>query len=196
MAPSSFSKLSFGCGLVLLLLSSRSVFSFQTLRPCSCFTPTTVTVTSSCDGTRLTSKSTTTRKQQSIVVLYDAADDDWISLTEDHAVRKRILEKGSSGTTVVAQPGQTIEMEYVGTLGKIDWDVEGVIDCWLSEQQGLDGLADLFRQQNIDVTKLMDPTFFTEDYVTKTFGLSNKIQIKKLVMAAKSLAKSVATVAC
>lgn len=113
---------------------------------------------------------------------------DWISLTADNAVRKRVLEEGSG--TEIASPGQTAEIDYIGTLGDIDWDVEGVIDCWLTEQQGLDGLADIFREQDLDAVKLMDPTFFTEDFVAETFGLSNKIQIKKLVMAAKRLAKA------
>lgn len=95
------------------------------------------------------------------------------------------------GDGTLAQSGQTVEIDYVGTLGEIDWDVEGVISCWLLSQQGLDGLADGFRDANIDSTKLMDTTFFTEAFVADTLGVSNKIQIKKLVMASKRLAKAV-----
>lgn len=147
--------------LIIVLLSSRSVRSFQPL-------------------------GWTTKRTRPSTFLYSAGD--WISLSEDNAVQKQVLEEGSGAQ--VAQPGQTVEIDYIGTLGEIDWDVKGVIECWLAEQQGLEGLADGFREKKVDAAKLMDPTFFTEDFVAETFGLSNKIQIKKLVMASKRLAKA------
>ena len=153
--------------LFIILLSSRSVRSFQPL-----------------GSSLLTTTKSTTIATRQCTFLYA-----WISLTEDNnAVQKQVLEEGSG--TQVAQPGQTVEIDYIGTLGEIDWGVEGVIECWLVEQQGLEGLADGFREKKIDAAKLMDPTFFTEDFVAETFGLSNKIQIKKLVMASKRLAKA------
>jgi FKBP-type peptidyl-prolyl cis-trans isomerase len=114
----------------------------------------------------------------------------WIYLTDDRAVRKRILEEGSGETT--AQLGQTVSIDYKGTLGEINWDTQGVIDCWLLSQQGLAGLVDAFREADIDAAKLIDDTFFTEDFCRTTLNLSNKIQIKKLVMASRRLARSVA----
>jgi FKBP-type peptidyl-prolyl cis-trans isomerase len=116
--------------------------------------------------------------------------ENWIYLTDDKAVRKRILQEGSGETT--AQLGQTVAIDYIGNLGEIDWDTQGVIDCWLLSQQGLDGLVDAFQEANIDAAKLMDDTFFTEDLCRNVMSLSNKFQIKKLVMASRRLAKSVA----
>ena len=151
-------------GCSLLIASSRPVFSFQNV------------------GSTIFA---TTRRETPFPLKASAGD--WISLTDDHAVQKRIIQEGSGG---LAQAGQTVEIDYVGTLGDIDWDVEGVIDCWLLSQQGLEGLADGFRTEGIDAAKLMDPTFFTEDFVSDALGLSNKIQIKKLVMASKRLTKA------
>lgn len=142
----------------------------------------TVPATSNVRFTKRGSSTTTIISSQS------SAASDWVSLTEDGAVQKRIIEEGSGDQP---EAGATVEIDYVGTLGDMDWDVKGTIDCWLSSQQGLDGLADGFRDANIDAAKLMDPTLFTDDFVAKTLSLSNKIQIKKLVMAAKRLAKVV-----
>jgi hypothetical protein len=113
--------------------------------------------------------------------------DDWISLAENGSVQKRILEPG---TGEVPQEGSEVEVEYVGTLvGEGDWSVEDVVDCWLKNQQGLDHLADAFVAAEIDGSKLMDTSFFTEDFLMNELGLSNKIQCKKLVMASKRLTK-------
>jgi hypothetical protein len=109
-------------------------------------------------------------------------------LTADGAVQKRLLEAGSGASP---KKGNTVQIDYVGTIGKVDWDVDGVIDCWLLSQQGLEKLANGFREANIDAFKLMDNSVFTEEFVANTFNLSNKIQVKKLVMAAKRLAKTV-----
>lgn len=122
------------------------------------------------------------------LLIVPTASLDWISLTEDKAVQKRVREKG---TGAQAQVGQKVEIDYVGTLRAIDWDVPGVIDCWLSTLQGLEGLADGFEEHEITANKLMDPDFFTEEFVTEKLGLSNRIQVKKLVMAAKRLSKMV-----
>jgi hypothetical protein len=113
--------------------------------------------------------------------------EDWISLAENGSVQKRILEPG---TGEVPQQGSEVEVEYVGTLvGEGDWGVQDVVDCWLKNQQGLDHLADAFVAAEIDGSKLMDTSFFTEDFLMNELELTNKIQCKKLVMAAKRLAK-------
>jgi len=116
-------------------------------------------------------------------------NDGWVSLTDDGAVKKKIVMEGSGS---LPQIGKIVEIDYVGTLGQIDWDVEGVVDCWLSSQQGLENLADKFREHNIDATKLIDLNFFNEDFCAEALGLTSKIQIKKLVMASKRLAKAAA----
>ncbi|CAB9516893.1 Peptidyl-prolyl cis-trans isomerase [Seminavis robusta] len=120
-------------------------------------------------------------------------DDDWISLTDDHAVRKRILQAGTStgDSDNIGQFSQ-VTLDYTGTLGEIDWDTDGVIDCWLSSQQGMDHLVDAVRDAQLTAAQLLDESYFTEDFVATTLGVSNnKIQIKKLVMAAKRLQKAV-----
>jgi len=117
----------------------------------------------------------------------DADADDWISLDEQDptAVRKRILEPGQGG---VVSPGSEVEIEYEGTLAIRDWNAHDVVTCWLSQQQGLEALAPAFLEHDITIDKLVDTdTFLTPDFVTSTLGLSNKIQGKKLIMAAKRL---------
>lgn len=113
------------------------------------------------------------------------AEGDWVSLAD--GVRKRVIEEGKKD---VAQEGSEVEVDYLGMLhGEKDWTVQDVVDCWLKNQQGLDHLADAFVEAGIDGNKLMDADFFTEDFVTNELGVSNKIQCKKLVMAAKRIGK-------
>lgn len=119
-------------------------------------------------------------------IFHASQNSDWISLTDDSAVQKRILKEGSGER---AKTGNVVEIDYVGTLGEIDWDVQGVVDCWLMSQQGLDGLQDGFRNANIDAKKLLDDSFFTESFLSEALGVSNKIQAKKTIMAAKRLSK-------
>jgi hypothetical protein len=116
---------------------------------------------------------------------HQAVGGDWIALTDDGAVKKRILREGDGE---LISNGSEVEVEYVGTLESLEnWGVDDVIDCWLKNLQGLDHLADAFQEAKIDGSKLMDTHFFTEDFVAGTLGVSNKIQCKKLVMAAKRL---------
>ena len=109
----------------------------------------------------------------------------WVSLAD--GVRKRVIEEGEGD---IAHEGSEVEVDYVGTLqGEADWTVQDVVDCWLKNQQGLALLCDAFVEAGIDGKKLMDTDFFTEDFVTNELGVSNKIQCKKLVMAAKRIGK-------
>jgi len=113
------------------------------------------------------------------------AKGEWVSLAD--GVRKRVIEEGEGEP---AQEGSEVEVDYVGTFhGEQDWTVQDVVDCWLKNQQGLDHLTDAFVEAGIDGNKLMDTEFFTEDFVSDELGVSNKIQCKKLVMAAKRIAK-------
>lgn len=110
---------------------------------------------------------------------------EWASLAD--GVKKRVIREGEGE---VAQEGSEVEVDYVGTLhGERDWAVDDVVECWLKNQQGLDHLADAFIKAEIDGNKLMDTNFFTEDFVMNELGVSNKIQCKKLVMAAKRIGK-------
>mmetsp|Transcript_20464 Transcript_20464/g.40540 ORF Transcript_20464/g.40540 Transcript_20464/m.40540 type:complete len:274 (+) Transcript_20464:101-922(+) len=114
-------------------------------------------------------------------------DEKWIPLTDNEKVCKLILEEGTGGIPV---QGSTVELEYTGTLlGEADWTTQDVTECWLSQLQGLDHLKSAFVQNDIDGSKLMDTSYFTEEFCLEQLGLSNKIQAKKLVMAAKRLAK-------
>ena len=110
---------------------------------------------------------------------------DWVTLAE--SVRKIVLEEGSGE---LPQPGSAVELEYTGTLlGEIEWSTDDVVRCWLSNLQGLDTLADTFMEKNIDGSKLMDSSYFTEEFCLRELEIANKIQAKKLVMAAKRIAR-------
>lgn len=112
-------------------------------------------------------------------------DDDWVTLAE--SVRKIVLEDGSGE---LPKPGSDVELEYTGTLrGETEWSTDEVVRCWLSNLQGLDSLAEIFIEQEIDGSKLMDSTYFTEEYCLGELGIENKIQAKKLVMAAKRISR-------
>lgn len=119
--------------------------------------------------------------------------EDWISLvdTENNAnespVIKLIREDGHGD---VPLKGSTVEIEYTGTLaGEKGWSAQDVVSCWLSELQGLNHLSDIFLEKGVDGSMLMDETKFNDDYCLNELGISNKIQAKKLVMAAKRVAK-------
>lgn len=119
------------------------------------------------------------------------SDEEWIPLvdatgdSEMPAVRKRIMEEGEGD---LPQKGSAIELEYAGTLlSETDWSATDVVECWLSQLQGLDHLSSEFLENDIDGSKLLDDSFFTEAYCMDHLGISNKIQAKKLVMAWKRL---------
>ncbi|KAL7525505.1 hypothetical protein ACHAXR_001040 [Thalassiosira sp. AJA248-18] len=122
----------------------------------------------------------------------DLTGGDWISLvdatdSELPAVRKQIIQEGEGD---LPSKGSTIELEYTGTLlGEKEWSTNDVVECWLSQLQGLDQLAPTFLENEIDGTKLMDDSYFTEAYCMEQLGISNKIQAKKLIMASRRLIK-------
>jgi len=102
-------------------------------------------------------------------------------------VRKHIMEEGEGD---LPSKGSTVELEYTGTLlGEKDWSVNDVVECWLSNLQGLDQFTPQFLENEIDGTKLMDDSFFTEEYCMDQLGISNKIQAKKMIMASRRLIK-------
>lgn len=132
-------------------------------------------------------------QQYSPLMMTDSSsNDDWIDLVEGYdagasPVRKIILEEGSGDTP---SPGANVAIEYVGTIGKSQaaWSVNDVVECWLKNQQGLyDVLAEPFKENGVDGKMLFDDSVFEESYISNTLGVSNKIQCKKTVMAAKRL---------
>jgi hypothetical protein len=117
--------------------------------------------------------------------------EDWLplvqaeNLSSQPPVRKLVVEEGSGD---IAKTGSNVEIEYIGTLvGEKDWTSQDVVSCWLSELQGLNHLCDIFLEKDIDGSMLMDQTKLTEDFCMNELGISNKIQAKKLVMAAKRI---------
>jgi len=98
------------------------------------------------------------------------------------------LEEGSGD---LPSTGATVEIEYKGTLlENAEWSAVDVVECWLTQQQGIDNhLKDLFIEKDIDFAKLTDENIFNEDFCIKELGITNKIQGKKLVMAAKRLSR-------
>ena len=126
----------------------------------------------------------------------DDDTDDWISLiqNDEHIsappVRKRILSEGS-GDVPLKEEVSTIELQYMGTLlGERNyWSANDVVQCWLSHLQGLEYLSPKFLEQKIDGCKLMDESYFTEGFCMETLEMDNKIQAKKLIMAARRITK-------
>ena len=123
--------------------------------------------------------------------------EEWVSIAEGHEdvstspVRKIILEEGDGATP---KKGSKVEIDYVGTLGSSQesWGVNDVLECWLKNQQGLyDALSEPFLENNVDGSMLFNEEEFNEAYVTEKLGVSNKIQCKKTIMAAKRLRKQV-----
>jgi hypothetical protein len=106
-------------------------------------------------------------------------------------VQKSILFEGSGEPYLLpGAAGTELTISYEGSLGTAQWSPEEVISCWLKEQQGLDHLQEAFLTNNINEAKLTDPEVFNEEFVTSELGVTAKIQCKKLVMAAKRLAKT------
>lgn len=97
------------------------------------------------------------------------------------------LTEGEEGS--MPTRGATVELQYTGTLLENDWSTNDVIECWLSNLQGLDHLSSMFIEKQIDSSILMDEAIFTEEYCMNELEISNKIQAKKLIMAARRLAK-------
>eukprot|EP00559_Dactyliosolen_fragilissimus_P007932 CAMPEP_0184869076 /NCGR_PEP_ID=MMETSP0580-20130426/32749_1 /TAXON_ID=1118495 /ORGANISM="Dactyliosolen fragilissimus" /LENGTH=286 /DNA_ID=CAMNT_0027370317 /DNA_START=75 /DNA_END=935 /DNA_ORIENTATION=+ len=121
---------------------------------------------------------------------------DWVALVDSSSsssaleapVRKLMKVEGSGE---IPTKGSRVDIKYVGTLlGQEGWSVDDVVDCWLKEQQGLyDILKQPFMEKRVDGSLLMDENIFCEEFVENELGLSNKLQRKKLVMAAKRLTK-------
>jgi hypothetical protein len=125
-----------------------------------------------------------------------SSDTDWVELvppseldeTKNSPVKKQIITQGSGE---IPSNGDEVEIEYIGTLGSSQetWSVDDVVECWLKTQQGLyDILESPFRENGVNGKLLMDENAFTEDFVGG-LGISNRIQCKKTIMAAKRLAK-------
>ena len=109
------------------------------------------------------------------------ADDDDEDDVEFPPVVKHTLQKGDDDT--LPTKGSTVEIEYTGTLlSNEDWTTKDVIECWLSNLQGLDHLSSIFMEHEID-GGFLHANKLTEEYCMDTLGISNKIQAKKLVMA-------------
>jgi len=120
----------------------------------------------------------------------DRDDGEWTHLTDDGGVKMRTLKSSAIADATSPKAGDQVSVDYVGTLAPRDWSAQDVVDAWLSQQQGLDALAPkLFVEFGIDEIKLMDESFFTEQFVTTALAVDNKIKCKKLCMAARNLKK-------
>lgn len=138
-------------------------------------------------ATSFRATSTSVNRNVVLVAAEPTGAAEWISLTEDDAVRKRIL-RASTNEIAVAH-GSKVEIEYEGTIAALQWSAQDVVDCWLKEQQGLDSFANALIEHDVTGEKLMDEEFFSEDFLQDKLGMLNRIQVKKLVMASRRLAK-------
>lgn len=138
------------------------------------------------------------RRRLTLLAMASSDDDGggWFSLSDDTspgAVKTRILEEGSGET---AAKGAEVSIDYVGTLlpsggGLPSWTPTDVVKCWLLAQQGVpEGLADQILSEGVDGKALTDGSF-TDDFVKETLGVENRMQCKKLTVAARRLAKQV-----
>uniref|UniRef100_A0A7S4MYM8 peptidylprolyl isomerase n=1 Tax=Odontella aurita TaxID=265563 RepID=A0A7S4MYM8_9STRA len=121
-------------------------------------------------------------------------EEEWISLTPESpgAVAKRTLEEGSGD---LSPKGSEVSIDYVGTLmpstGIVEWSPRDAVECWLSSQQGVpNDMADKFLAKGVGGSLLTDGSF-TDEFVKEALGIENRIQCKKLSMAARRLAKQI-----
>jgi FK506-binding protein 4/5 len=137
------------------------------------------------------------QKKTNCLFLGIGNDASWISLVNDVSDEspspvKKFLVKEGDGDIPIA--GSKVKIEYRGTIhsNQSSWTVDDVLECWLNNQQGLyDLLAKPFLDNNIDGSMLLNEQIFTEDFVSAKLGVSNKIQCKKTIMAAKRLRKQI-----
>uniref|UniRef100_A0A7S4JTA0 peptidylprolyl isomerase n=1 Tax=Odontella aurita TaxID=265563 RepID=A0A7S4JTA0_9STRA len=123
--------------------------------------------------------------------LFSSSNDaeEWINLTEDGAVKKRVIEEGD-GSSV--DRGDAVVVEYTGKVAERSWSVDDVISCWLSEQQGIEKprlIEALFVEFGIDGEKITDKKFFTEQFVKTGLGIDRAIANKNIVMGARRLSE-------
>ena len=60
------------------------------------------------------------------------------------------------------------------------WNTDALLECWLTEQQGLyEILSDPFQQHSVSGETLLDEELFTEEFVAETLGVDNKIRYKE-----------------
>jgi len=134
---------------------------------------------------------TPTTKKQSTTLSSIPNDVEWKPLIEastDTDLSPVIIHTLEEGSGNKPSTGATVEIEYKGLLLENEWSANDVAECWLSQQQGIDDkLKDLFIEKDIDFKKLTDENIFNEDFCIKELGITNKIQGKKLVMAARRL---------
>jgi FKBP-type peptidyl-prolyl cis-trans isomerase len=119
-------------------------------------------------------------------------------------VWKTVLRAASSEAPVkTPEEGSVVTIEYTGSLWMdadddgfgssiTSWDTAAVLECWLSEQQGLfEILSGPFEEKSVDGSTLLDEEIFTEAFVAETLGVDNKIRCKKTTMAAKRLRSTI-----
>lgn len=128
------------------------------------------------------------RPRRFLLASSTTTDGDWIYLTDDKAIKKRVIVQGTGDLPSNDDDDKAVTIHYRGTLAQDAWSSLDVVEYWLKEQQGLDHLVDAFLKNNVDGETLVSDNF-DETFVASSLGVSNKIQCKKIVMAAKRLAK-------
>jgi len=86
-----------------------------------------------------------------------AVSKEWTPLADESlnvfAVKiRRIAPESIVGTS--EPPSGAVEIAYKGTLAELDWSAFDVVECWLSEQQGLEHLAPVFLEKDVNGDRL------------------------------------------
>lgn len=165
-------------GIILVLADSSAVVKLEAFTPSLPILP-----SAACATTTLGARAASSKKDTDV--------DGWTSLTQDGGVKMRVVSSASPGAPSPVA-GDTVTVDYVGSLAAREWSVEDVVACWLPDR-GASALAPaLFRSFEIDGTRLADAGFLTAEFADRGLGLG-AAKAANLRRAARELADRDAT---
>lgn len=158
----------------------------------------TVSPTHQCHSSAFTSSSSPSPHCRAHVAVFstrntnDVGVEEWTSLTDDGAVKMRVISSSevASSDAVEDGNGKDVTVEYIGSIVPRNWTVDDINACWLPEQ-GLTSLApELFEAFDIDGEKLMNAKKFHKKFIVEGLGERREAKIDTLFQAAQDLARS------
>ena len=152
-----------------------------------------------------TSKKIINRAATAAAAAATEVDDCWTSLTDNGAVKLKVISSSSTTTATPAPTdddatdgklnlkGKDVTVEYIGTITPRNWSAQDVIECWLPDQ-GLSSLApELFEAFDINYTRLTNDKKFTTKFIKEGLGIMKDAKQTTLFEAAQDLKRSEAT---